>query len=322
MRYLIIGAGGTGGFMAANMAEAGLDVAVIARGEHLRQIRAQGLGLETPERGEYTVCVKACSMEEYLGTDRGDGGAKVFDGQAPDVIFVCVKGYSLKEAVSFIRQAAGEKTIVIPVLNIYGTGGRIQEKLPEILVTDGCIYISANISSPGHLKRHGDVFRVVFGLRRGQKAEESQRERLGAVEADLRKAGIEGILSENIERDALLKFSYVSPQAGCGLYCHAEAGAIQKDDGMRGFFIQLVREVDAVAKAMGIDFGEDIVRRNLAILDALKPTASTSMQRDLEKGDQSEIDGLIYEVVRLGEKYGVDVPGYRKISEKYQGIYR
>ena len=28
MRYLIIGAGGTGGFMAANMAEAGLDVAV------------------------------------------------------------------------------------------------------------------------------------------------------------------------------------------------------------------------------------------------------------------------------------------------------
>ena len=37
MRYLIIGAGGTGGFMAANMAEAGLDVAVIARGEHLRQ---------------------------------------------------------------------------------------------------------------------------------------------------------------------------------------------------------------------------------------------------------------------------------------------
>ena len=91
---------------------------------------------------------------------------------------------------------------------------------------------------------------------------------------------------------------------------------------MRGFFIQLVREVDAVAKAMGIDFGEDIVKRNLAILDALKPTASTSMQRDLEKGDQSEIDGLIYEVVRLGEKYGVDVPGYRKVSEKYQGIYR
>ena len=111
MRYLIIGAGGTGGFMAANMAEAGLDVAVIARGEHLQRIRAQGLGLETPERGEYTVWVKACSMEEYLGTDRGDGGAKVFDGQAPDVIFVCVKSYSLEEAVSFIRQAAGEKPL-------------------------------------------------------------------------------------------------------------------------------------------------------------------------------------------------------------------
>ena len=284
MRYLMIGAGGTGGFMAANMAEAGLDVAVIARGEHLRQIRAQGLELETPERGEYTVQVKACSMEEYLGADGRNGGAEVSDRQAPDVIFVCVKGYSLEEAVCFIRRAAGEKTIVIPVLNIYGTGGRMQEKLPEILVTDGCIYISANISSPGHLKRHGDVFRVVFGLRRGQKAEESQRERLRDVEADLRRAGIEGILSENIERDALLKFSYVSPQAGCGLYCHAEAGEIQKDDRMRGFFVQLVREVDAVAKAMGIDFGEDIVKRNLAILDALKPTASPPCREIWKRG--------------------------------------
>ena len=43
MKYLIIGAGGTGGSIAASMTEAGLDVSVIARGEHLNAIKKSGI---------------------------------------------------------------------------------------------------------------------------------------------------------------------------------------------------------------------------------------------------------------------------------------
>lgn len=318
MKYLVIGAGGTGGFLAANLAEAGLDVTVIARGEHLRKIREGGLTLETPERGEYRVRVKACAMEEYLAWLRGGSAADFPTAAGPDVIFVCVKGYSLDGAISFIREAAGKDTVVVPLLNIYGTGGRMQRELPGMTVTDGCIYISSNITAPGRLKRHGRVFRVVFGPRKGQAVPEEQMRRLLEVKRDLNRSGIEGILSEEIERDAFLKFSYVSPQAGCGLFYGAKAGEIQKNAELRGFFVQLVREVAEVASAMGFNLGEDVEERNLAILDALEPTASTSMQRDLEKGGQSEFDGLISEMVRLGEQYGVAVPGYRKIWEKYK----
>lgn len=333
MKYLVIGAGGTGGFLAANLAETGLDVTVIARGEHLRKIREEGLILETPERGEYRVRVKACDMEEYLAWLRGGPAADFpsasslavpspsadFPAPAgPDVIFVCVKGYSLDGAVSFIRDAAGKDTVVVPLLNIYGTGGRMQRELPGVTVTDGCIYISSNITAPGRLKRHGRVFRVVFGPRKGQAVPEEPMRRLFEVKRDLNRSGIEGILSEEIERDALLKFSYVSPQAGCGLFYGAKAGEIQKNAELRGFFVQLVREVAEVASAMGFNLGENVAERNLAILDALEPTASTSMQRDLEKGNRSEFDGLISEMVRLGEQYGVAVPGYRKIWEKYK----
>ncbi len=52
----------------------------------------------------------------------------------------------------------------------------------------------------------------------------------------------------------------------------------------------------------------------LAILDSLSPSATTSLQRDVAAGKDSEIDGLIYEVVRLADRYGVDVPIYRKIA--------
>ncbi|MCD7840847.1 MAG: 2-dehydropantoate 2-reductase, partial [Lachnospiraceae bacterium] len=44
----------------------------------------------------------------------------------------------------------------------------------------------------------------------------------------------------------------------------------------------------------------DLVEVNLKILSDLAPEATTSMQRDILAGKPSEIDGLIYQVVRLG----------------------
>ena len=97
-----------------------------------------------------------------------------------------------------ISEIAKKSTIVIPILNIYGTGSRLQKKLPELLVTDGCIYVSANIEGPGALVQHGKILRVVFGVR-----EKSEfREELKEIAKDFSDSGISGELSENIRRDA------------------------------------------------------------------------------------------------------------------------
>lgn len=298
MKYLIIGAGGTGGSIGAYMTQAGKDVTLIARGEHLRNIKEQGLKMETTEKGNYTVYpVKAVDMEHYE--------------EQPDIIFVCVKGYSLEDVVPFIKKVAKESTIVIPILNIYGTGSRLQEKLPKLLVTDGCIYIAGEIKEPGTIWLNGNIFRVVFGVRNP----EQLRPELFEVAKDLKESGIDGVLSDNIRRDALQKFAYVSPMAACGLYYHVSAGEVQITGEARDTFVKLMKEVDALAVAMDVPFLVDIVTTNLQILDALKPTASTSMQRDIYAGKASEIDGLIYEVVRMGKKYGVPTPTYEMIAD-------
>lgn len=155
MQYAIIGAGGTGGVMGYFMTKAGKDVTLIARGRHLEAMKEHGLTLErlwdpNPE----TIAVKATDMEHYK--------------EQPDVILVCVKGYSLEDTVPFIRRVAKTDTIVIPILNIYGTGAKLQKELPELLVTDGCIYVSANIKEPGVLLQHGKILRIVFGVRERQ----------------------------------------------------------------------------------------------------------------------------------------------------------
>jgi 2-dehydropantoate 2-reductase len=137
------------------------------------------------------------------------------------------------------------------------------------------------------------------------------------IAADLKDAGIDAVISENIARDTFQKYAYVSPMAACGLYFDKKAEAFQKDGQERELFVKCVKEIDALAQAMGIPFLVDIVKTNLEILDALSPEASTSMQRDIWAGNQSELDGLVFEPVRMGEKYGVPMPEYEKIARRF-----
>lgn len=297
MKYLIYGAGGIGGCLAAFLAQGGKDVSLIARGAHLEAIQKNGLVLETGH-GAFAVPVRACEQEQV--TDK------------PDVIFVCVKGYSLEGTLPTLKRLSDGHTIVIPLLNIYGTGARLQPELSPALVTDGCIYIAAEIKAPGTVHMSGDIFRVVFGPR----TPEEYRPELEEAARDLNDCGIEGILSQNIQRDALMKFSVVSPMAACGIYHNIQVGGMQTPGQPREDFKALVAEVGALAQAMGFPFPEDPVARNLAIQDALDPDASTSLKRDLDAGKPSEVDGLIFEVVRLGRKYHVPTPMYDRVAAK------
>lgn len=93
--YLIAGTGGVGGSIAAFLALAGKNVTCIARGEHLAAIREHGLRLHSDLKGEHTLHVPACTAEEYQ--------------DKADVIFVCVKGYSLNSITDLIRRLRNPK---------------------------------------------------------------------------------------------------------------------------------------------------------------------------------------------------------------------
>lgn len=301
MNYLIIGAGGTGGVIGWHMAKAGKDVTLIARGAHLQAMQEHGLTLQTMWN-EHTqnIPVKATDMEHY--------------SDHPDVILVCVKGYSLDETYDFIRKIATENTIVIPILNIYGTGAKMQEKLSEFQVLDGCIYVSANIKEPGVILQHGEILRIFFGPREPQE----NCPKFKQIQKDFCDSGIDGVLSEQVQRDALEKFSYVSPIGAAGLYFHATAGDFQKEGEERKLFCEMIREISDLAAAMGFPLESDRIAVNLQILSQLPPETTTSMQRDVMAHRPSEVDGLVYEVVRMAHKYQVSVPAYEKVAQKLQ----
>lgn len=309
LKYLIAGTGGVGGSIAAFLSLADKDVTCIARGEHLAAIRENGLQLHSDLKGEHALKVPAYTAEEYTALVSTSADYKA------DVIFVCVKGYSVDSITELIKNAAHEHTVVIPILNVYGTGPRIQRLVPGVTVLDGCIYIVGFVSGRGEITQMGKIFRLVYGAHRSTIV---SRETLEAVQRDLQESGIKADISDDINRDTFVKWSFISAMAVTGAYYDVPMGEVQKPGEVRNTFIGLSQESAALGRKLGIAFKEDIVEYNLKVIDKLAPESTASMQKDMAKGHQSEVQGLLFDMIAAAEEQGIEVPTYRMVAEKFK----
>ena len=309
LKYLIAGTGGVGGSIAAFLSLSGKEVTCIARGEHLAAIRGNGLQLHSDLKGEHTLKIPAYTAEEYTTL-----ASASTDYQA-DVIFVCVKGYSVDSITELIKRASHERTVVIPILNVYGTGPRIQRLVPGVTVLDGCIYIVGFVSGRGEITQMGKIFRLVYGAHRNTIV---SRETLETVQRDLQESGIKAEISDDIKRDTFVKWSFISAMAVTGAYYDVPMGEVQKPGEVRDTFIGLSQESAALGRKLGIEFKEDIVGYNLKVIDKLAPESTASMQKDMAKGHQSEVQGLLFDMITAAEEQGIEVLTYRMVAEKFK----
>ena len=299
MKFAIAGVGGTGGVLGAYLIKAGNDVTLLARGEHLAAMQKNGLTLKRGFAEDFHLAqVRATTMEDY--------------NETPDVLFVCVKYYSLAAAIALARRVAGPDTLVLPILNVFGTGAVMQKELPDLTCLDGCIYVWALREAPGVICQPEKILRVFYGFRPGQDTRLAAKAQ--ELEGILRAAGISAYFSDDIRRDALQKFAFVSPMGAAGLYEDAKSGDMQEGGRARETFIELIREVEALGTAMGITFTRDPIEDGKRRMDVSKKDLTTSMQRDVAAGGASEFAGLVDRVVSLGAQYHVPVPLYAKIS--------
>ena len=300
MKYLVVGTGGVGGSIAGFLALAGKEVACIARGKHLEAIRRNGLHLKSDLKGEHYLPVKACTAEEFSGK--------------AEVIFVCVKGSSIDSIKEVLERASTPDTLVIPILNVYGTGPRIGRLVPSVTVLDGCIYIVGFVSGEGEITQMGTIFRMVFGARPEQGVSPA---RLEGIAEELRSCGIKVDVSDDINRDTFIKWAFISAMACTGAYHDVPMGEVQHEGEVRNTFIGLSTESAEIGRRSGVVFPEDPVAYNLKVIDKLDPHSTASMQKDIARGHESEIQGLLFDMIELGERLGVDMPTYHKVAQKF-----
>ncbi|MHC1719198.1 MAG: ketopantoate reductase family protein [Clostridiaceae bacterium] len=295
IKYLVAGAGGVGGSIGAFLASEKYDVSFIARGRNLETLKKDGLRIDSGIKGKlHLKDIKAYSLEEYA--------------EKADVIFVCVKDYSLDNITPAIKKASHDKTIVIPVLNGLGVGARLKEKLGTGNVADGCIYISAFTDSPGSIIQLGNLFKIFFGAGKGAELDEAL---LKKVEKDLISCGINAVFSHDIEKEIFRKFSFVSASNTFSLKYDVPIRLIQEEGKYREILKGFFNEIQNIGTRLGFQYEPDLTEMNLRLVDSFKTGASSSMQKDMKAGRKTEIDSLVFSVVRLADSLGIDVPLYK-----------
>lgn len=304
MKYLIIGTGGTGACIGGFLAADHKDVAFIARGKNLEVMKQDGLTLKSDIKGTLQLTnLKVFSEEEY--EDKAD------------VIFICVKSYSIDEIIPLIEKASHEGSILIPILNGYDIAGKISGKLKNAHLLGGCIYISSYMDAPGSVVQSGNYFRIVFGARKGDSAD---LKILESIKNDLNKCGIKAIISDNIERDTFKKYAFLSAYAGCAAYYDITSKEMQEEGEPRQDFVRLCEEITEISNRLHLEMDIDLTETNLKILDAMAPDTTASLQRDMKENKKTEMDGLLFEVVRLAEQVGADVPVFSKIAKHFKNM--
>lgn len=315
MNCLIVGAGGVGGSLAAFLALAGHSVTCIVRGEHKKKMLERGLKFHSDIKGELTIPCKSYGLNEHTdGPALYVCSADEYQGKS-ELILVCVKGYSIDSVSDCIVRASLPHTVVLPILNVYGSGPRIARACPGVKVIDGCIYIVGFVNAPGEVTQMGDVFKLVFGAR---PEDGVAHERLEEIQRVLTEAGIKTILSNDINRDTFAKWGFISAMACTGAYFNVPMGPLKYQGPERGLFINLTRESTALGEKLGIQFREDPVTANLRIIDAIDPDSTASMQKDLARGHESEIQGQLFDLLAACEENDVDAPTYRTVAEKFR----
>ncbi|WP_342646565.1 2-dehydropantoate 2-reductase [Mucilaginibacter sp. CSA2-8R] len=302
MKYLVIGAGGTGGLIAGYLAKNQIDVTLIARGEHLQAIQNKGLTIKT--YGEKPVCVTNIKAVP----DNSIENLKF------DVVFVCVKAYQLSSIMGILKNAAHQQTMIIPILNSLGAGNYLRSLLPNLDVYDGCIYITGYISGPGEVSQNNNIFKTYYG----QDGQVSKADNLRKqMEQDVLHSGIKINYSSRVTNEIFRKLTFTSAFASCAAYYNKKAADLQLDGPYRQLFISLLKELKQISDAADLGLTENFYKDNLQILDSLSADFTTSLQKDLQLKKPDERSEIIFDIVRLAKKHVVHVPEYLRIAKHF-----
>lgn len=305
MKICIYGAGAIGGLLGAQLALAGEDVTLIARGPHLRAIEAKGLLLRRDGQ-DRTARVAATERPAEAGPQ--------------DYVFLTIKAPSLSAAAEAMQPLLGPETAIVTAMNgipwwyFHGLpgphaghrlkaidpDGRLWRLLPPERCIGCVVYPAASVVEPG-VVQHEYGNRFMLGEPDGGKSPRATR----LAEA-MTRAGFKAPVRPRIRDDIWVKLWGNLSFNPVSALTHASLVRIATDPGTRAVARRMMVEAEAVGIALGVKFGVDVDTRIGWAADVGEH--KTSMLQDLERGRPMEIDALLAAVVEMGDLVGIETP--------------
>lgn len=305
MKICVYGAGAIGAYLGAQLADAGAEVSLIARGPHLAAMRENGLTVRFADR------------EQHLRITCTDNPAEL---GPQDYVIVTLKAHQVAPIVDQIAPLLGPDTAIVTAqngvlwwyfhalsgpyenhhLDAADPDGRIWNTLgPERAI--GCVvYPSCEIVSPG-VVRHLNANRFMLGEPDG-----SRSDRVAALGRLMTEAGLKAPVRKKIRDDIWFKLLGNTTFNPISVLTGATLEQMGTDAGVRALIHRMMAEAEAVAGKLGVEFSMSIDKRidGAAGVGAHK----TSMLQDFEAGRALELDALVGAVVEMGRLVEVPTP--------------
>src|SRR5882762_1997984 len=325
MKICVYGAGAIGGLMAAWLARSGNQVSVVARGAQLDAIRRSGLRVRSNGAME-SFAVKADSDPRQFGPQ--------------DCVLVTVKAQSLTDVAESITPLLGPDTTVVTAMNgvpwwffdrlrfgdgrerleSLDPGGKLTRAMPTERIVGCVIHLAASTPEPG-LISHNMGRKLILGEPGGKNTARTKR-----IADALKEAGFEIIVTAAIEKEFWVKLLGNVSFNPVSALTVSTADRLIQDPQVKAYMINIMREVLAIGRAVGVDADIDPEAR----IDMARALGKfkTSMLQDLEAGKPLEIDGLLAGTLEIARKAGVKAPyteslfGLIKARAQATGQYR
>lgn len=295
MNICVIGTGAVGGFFGALLAKSGNNVTFVSRGESAEVISSRGLLIKNPTEDILIHPTKVITNPENLSQ--------------VDLILVAVKSYDLPNIAKYLNNIPPQTT-VITLQNGIDSDLLVKKLVPRLNVHPALVYVSATKISSGIIFQSGPQKTLIFG-RRDNKPDG----KLSQVEKVLKSAGIDAVLSANIQEDLWKKFIFVISFAAVTVRFKTDIGTALSTPHMREFYEQSLAEVIAVARAEGVEIDNNFFKQTIKKALLFPPTTKSSMLVDIENGRLTEKETLHATLLNLAQKHHLPAPANSEVLD-------
>jgi len=231
------------------------------------------------------------------------------------LIIVAVKHHQLNDAISDIRKAVGEQTIILSVMN----GIDSEERIGAVYGMGKIFYgltLGLDAVRANNSVNYSNLGRILFG----EKDNTNLTDRVKRISELFNKAGIAYAVPQDMIRSLWYKFMINVGANQTSAVKRATYGTLRSSSEPKLLMDSAMREVISIAKKMNVDLSEDDIIEWYKVLDTLNADGKTSMLQDVEAGRQTEVDMLAGTIIKLGKRHGVATPVNEQLFDKLKRI--
>lgn len=225
-----------------------------------------------------------------------------------DLILIATKYSGLDEAVRNIENFVKEDTVILSLLN----GVTSEDIIAAVYGWDKVLYsyfIGHSAIRTGNKIVHDDVNTIVFG------SDKNINENVLRVKKYFDTAGINYKIPEDIRHSLWLKYMLNVCANQTTAILRMTFGEMLENKHFMQLAVNIMKEVQAVAKAEGVNNTESMIDETLRHLQLMIPDGKTSMLQDVEAGRKTEVDMFAGTMIQFGKKHSIPTPYNCMIKE-------